>query len=338
MPHHFIRDLKPGLKINQFFLVKKKERRRTRTGKDYLDLLLADRTGTVSGKIWSEQVHQWEVLFEAGQFAGVAGRVEAFQEELQLTVERIKGVDHLSAEQLQAAHFDPELLIPTSPFDPLPLWEECRGWAAEEIDHPELRRLTLFLLETHREAWLCWPAAKQVHHAYKGGLMEHSHRVVCMARRLLEVFPDLDRGLVLAGAILHDIGKIKEISGFLSAQNTLEGQLIGHITLGGEMVREAARSLSWEDSRVLVQLEHILLAHHGQLEFGSPVLPQTPEALLVHALDDLEGKLQMISGHRQQDRGEREFTDWHRVLKRKILKSKREGAGADPKDPGSPEL
>ncbi|MBI5582335.1 MAG: HD domain-containing protein, partial [Deltaproteobacteria bacterium] len=309
MPHQFIHDLQAGQKVNQFFLVKKKERRRTRTGKDYLDLLLADRTGTLGGKIWSGQVPALDLLFEAGEFAAVAGRVESFQDELQLTVERIKGVRRFSPEQLAAAPFDPDLLVPASPFDADSLWAEMRGWAEQDIEHPGLRALTLGLLDKHREAWLTWPAAKLYHHAYKSGLLEHSHRLVQLARQVLEVFPDLDRSLVLAGALLHDIGKIREIDGFLTARNSLEGQLIGHIALGWEMVRAAAEGIPWEDPRVLLHLEHILLSHHGQLEFGSPVLPQTPEALLVHTLDDLEGKLKMISGALEQDRGEEDFTD-----------------------------
>jgi 3'-5' exoribonuclease len=330
VPHQFIRDLQAGQKIKQFFLIKKKERRRTRTGKDYLDLLLADRTGAVGGKIWSEGVQVLDPLFEAGEFAGVTGRVESFQDELQVTVERIKGIGRFSAEQLAASTFDPDLLVPAAPCDLDALWTEMRGWAEQEIGHPGLRALTLGLLENHREAWLTWPAAKLYHHAYKGGLLEHTHRLVRLARQVLEVFPDLDRSLVLAGAMLHDLGKIKEIDGYLAAENSLEGQLLGHVTLGWEMVREAARALSWEDPRTLLHLEHILLSHHGQLEFGSPVLPQTPEALLVHTLDDLEGKLKMISGALEQDRGGEEFTEWNRVLKRKLLKPRRPPEGREP--------
>jgi 3'-5' exoribonuclease len=323
VPHQFIRDLQAGQKIKQFFLIKKKEKRRTRLGKAYLDLLLADRTGTVGGKIWSEGVQALDPLFEVGEFAGVTGRVESFQDELQVTVERIKGIGRISAEQLAASPFDPDLLVPAAPGDLDALWTEMRGWAEQEIEHPGLRALTLGLLEKHQEPWLTWPAAKLYHHAYKGGLLEHTHRLVRLARQVLETFPDLDRSLVLAGAMLHDLGKIKEIDGYLAAENSLEGQLLGHVALGWEMVREAARAFVWEDPRTLLHLEHILLSHHGQLEFGSPVLPQTPEALLVHTLDDLEGKLKMISGALEQDRGAEEFTDWNRVLKRKLLKPQR---------------
>ncbi len=320
MPHTFIIDLKPGDKINQFFLIKRKERRQTRTGKNYLDISLADRTGTLGAKIWSEAVDQCDPFFSEGQFAGVAGRVETYQDEPQVTIDRIKGVQHWSSEQLVQAGFNPDLLIPVSPLDISSLWDDLLTWVKEEIQHPGLQELTLALLETHEEGWKQWPASKIYHHAYKGGLLEHTCRVVQLSREVTKLFPELNRDLVLAGAVLHDIGKLQELEGYLSSQNTYDGQLLGHLTQGWAMIREAARELDWEDPRLLTQLEHIILSHHGQLEFGSPVPPQTREALMVHMLDDLEGKLKMMNDHLEQDRGEGDFTDWHRVLKRKILK------------------
>jgi 3'-5' exoribonuclease len=320
MPHTFITDLKPGDKINQFFLIKRKERRQTRTGKDYLDISLADRTGTLGAKIWGEAVVQFDPLFAEGQFAGIAGRVETYQDEPQLTIERIKGIQHWSPEQLGLAGFNSDLLIPVSSLDISSLWKDLLTWVKEEIRHPGLRELTLALLENHEEEWKQWPASKIYHHAYKGGLLEHTCRVVQLAREVSKLFPELNQDLVLAGAVLHDIGKLHELEGYLSSHNTYGGQLLGHLTQGWAMIREAAKELAWDDPKLLTQLEHIILAHHGQLEFGSPVLPQTREALTVHVLDDLEGKLKMMNDQLEQDRGEGAFTDWHRVLKRKILK------------------
>lgn len=320
MPHLFIADLKPGDKLNQFFLIKRKERRRTRTGKDYLDLSVADRTGTLAAKIWSEAVDQLDPLFAEGQFAGLVGRVETYQDEPQLTIERIKGIQHLSPEQLDLAGFNPDLLVPSSSLDLPSLWKQLLHWVEEEIHHPSLRDLTLGLLTSHEEEWIQWPAAKIYHHAYKGGLLEHTYRVVQLAREVVRLYPELNQDLVLAGAVLHDIGKLKELEGYLSAHNTYAGQLVGHLILGWEMIREAAQGFPWDDPKLLTHLEHIILSHHGQLEYGSPVLPQTREALIVNVLDDLEAKLKMMTDHLEQDRGEGDFTDWHKVLKRKILK------------------
>lgn len=324
MPHTFITDLKSGDKINQFFLIKRKERRQTRTGKDYLDISLADRTGTLGAKIWGEAVDQFDPLFAEGQFAGMAGRVETYQDEPQLNIERIKGIEHWSSEQLGLAGFNPDLLIPVCPLDIPSLWKDLLTWVKEGIQHPGLRALTLSLLENHEEGWKQWPASKIYHHAYKGGLLEHTCRVVQLAREVSKLFPELNQDLVLAGAVLHDIGKLHELEGYLSSHNTYGGQLLGHLAQGWAMIREAAKESDWDEPRLLTQLEHIILAHHGQLEFGSPVLPQTREALVVHMLDDLEGKLKMMNDQLEQDRGEGAFTDWHRVLKRKILKAPRD--------------
>ncbi|MHB8842928.1 MAG: 3'-5' exoribonuclease YhaM family protein [Candidatus Aquicultor sp.] len=324
MPHTFITDLKSGDRINQFFLVKRKERRQTRAGKDYLDISLADRTGTLGAKIWSEAVDQFDSLFAEGQFAGIAGRVETYQDEPQLSIERIKGVQHWSSEQLGLAGFNPDLLIPVSPLDISSLWNSLLTWVRDEIQHPALRELTLSLLETKAEEWKQWPASKIYHHAYKGGLLEHTCRVVQLARDVGRLYPELNQDLILAGAVLHDIGKLQELEGYLSAHKTYAGELLGHLAQGWAMIREAAKEMSWDDPGLLIQLEHIILAHHGQLEFGSPVLPQTREALMIHMLDDLEVKIRMMSDHQEQDRGEGDFTDWHRVLKRKILKDSKD--------------
>ncbi len=143
MPHIFISDLKPGDKINQFFLIKRKERRKTRNGKDYLDLSVSDRTGTMAAKIWGEAVDRFDSLFSEGEFVGIAGRIESFQDEPQMTIERIKGIRHLSTEQLDSAGFNPDLLVPASPLDIPSLWKDLLGWAEEEIHHPALRELTL---------------------------------------------------------------------------------------------------------------------------------------------------------------------------------------------------
>jgi 3'-5' exoribonuclease len=320
MPHIFISDLKAGDKVNQFFLVKRKERRRTRTGKDYLDLSVADKTGTINAKIWSEAMDQGDPVFSEGQFAGISGRVETFQDELQLNIERIKGTQFWSSDQLGQAGFDPDLLIPVSLLDIPFLWDTLLTWVKEEIHHPALQDLTLSLLEIYEEGWKQWPASKIYHHAYKGGLLEHTCRVTQLAREAAKIYPELNQDLILAGSILHDIGKLKELEGPLSSHNTYAGQLLGHLALGWEMIQEASLRWTWDDPKLLTHLEHIILSHHGQLEFGSPILPQTREALIVHMLDDLEGKIKMMSDHLEQDRGEGEFTDWHRVLKRKFLK------------------
>ena len=170
MPHIFIADLKPGDRVSQFFLIKKKERRRTRTGKDYLDVLLADRTGSLGAKIWSEALNQVDPLFLEGQFAGVAGKVESFQDELQLTIEKIKAIDFMDPEQVQKAGFEMDLLIPRTDLDIQAAWDALLAGVETEVEPSSLKALTLSLLHSHQETFTRWPASKMYHHAYWGGL------------------------------------------------------------------------------------------------------------------------------------------------------------------------
>jgi 3'-5' exoribonuclease len=150
--------------------------------------------------------------------------------------------------------------------------------------------------------------------------LEHTWSVARHTLASLQVYPDLHPDLALAGAILHDLGKVKEIANPQAPALTVSGQLLGHIVLGWEMVREEARALEFPDPNLLVQLEHIILSHHGSLEFGSPVLPKTREALLVYFLDDLDAKLKMMGQHLESDTGESDFTSYHRVLQRGLYK------------------
>ena len=164
------------------------------------------------------------------------------------------------------------------------------------------------------------PAARLYHHPYLGGLLEHTWFVARHTQASLAIYPDLNPSLALAGAILHDLGKVKEIANPTAPELTVAGQLLGHIVLGWEMVREEARAMEFPDANLLIQLEHIILAHHGALEFGSPVPPKTREALLVYFLDDLDAKLKMMSTHLQSDSGDDDFTSYHRVLQRGLYK------------------
>jgi 3'-5' exoribonuclease len=180
--------------------------------------------------------------------------------------------------------------------------------------------LVLTVLERYREEFLVCPAALRYHHPYLGGLLEHTCFVTRHALASLAIYPELNRDLVLAGAILHDLGKIKELANPPAPERTVPGHLLGHVVLGWEMVRAAAQGLEFPDPTLLVQLEHIILAHHGSLEFGSPILPKTREALLVNFLDDLDAKLKMMSQHLESDSGGGDFTSYNRALQRDLYK------------------
>ncbi|MBW1953729.1 MAG: HD domain-containing protein [Deltaproteobacteria bacterium] len=190
----------------------------------------------------------------------------------------------------------------------------------------------LGLLKKHAETFKVCPAARLYHHAYLGGLLEHTWFLARMALQATAIYAHLNRNLVLAGIILHDIGKVKEITTPHAPEYSISGQLLGHIILGLEMVREEAAAQDFPDPHLLLQLEHIIVSHHGYHEFGSPVLPKTREALLVYYLDDLDAKLKMMDQHLEVDSGDRDFTSYNRLLQRQLYKALEypETAPADP--------
>jgi 3'-5' exoribonuclease len=319
MPHQFISQLQEGAVVQQYFLVRQAESRTDKSGKPYLSLVLGDKTGTMVARVWSDILAKCPGPFTPGDHVGVQGQVSSYKGELQLTIRYINTVEALRAMGKGLEEYDPDLLHQATPYDRQELWQELRQLAETQIG-PPLKHLVLNLLDRHREEFLVTPAARLYHHPYLGGLLEHTWFVARHTLASLDIYPDLNRDLALAGAILHDLGKLKEIANPPAPELTVSGQLLGHIVLGWDMVRSAAQTLEFPDPTLLLQLEHIILSHHGSLEFGSPILPKTREALLVNFLDDLDAKLKMMSQHLESDAGAGDFTSYHRVLQRGLYR------------------
>lgn len=322
MTHQFINQLQEDAKVKQFFLLRQVESRTDKTGKPYLSLVLGDKTDTMVGRVWNDILQKYPGPFVVGDYVGVGGKVESYKQELQLNLNYIETVDSIGSRGGDLSAFDPELLLQTTPYDRQELWRELRQLAEEHIQ-PPVGELVLRLLDRYQELLLVCPAARLYHHPYLGGLLEHTWFVARHTLASLAIYPDLNPALALAGAILHDLGKVKEITSPTAPELTVAGQLLGHIALGWEMVREEARAMEFPDPDLLIQLEHIILAHHGALEFGSPMVPKTREALLVNVLDDLDAKLKMMSQHLESDTGSSDFTSYHRVLRRDFYKGGR---------------
>ncbi|MGO9568982.1 MAG: 3'-5' exoribonuclease YhaM family protein [Desulfomonilaceae bacterium] len=281
-----VRDLKPGDNVLQFFAVRSKEPRKTRAGQDYLDLVLGDATGAISGKMWPESVRKWGQEFNPGDIVKVEARVEAYRDRPQVVVDKIRLADPSEIPDLSA-------LIRMSPFDSESLFEEVKG-TAESLAPPELAKLVVEILDRHSDAIKTFPAARMIHHAYRGGLIEHIATVTRKVEAILNLEKNINRGIALAGAILHDIGKIHELAP-AGGGRTSEGRLIGHLILGVNLVRGIAVEQGVVDRAWLREVEHILLSHHGETQFGSPVKPLTREAILVHFIDNLDAKLKIIN-------------------------------------------
>ncbi len=281
-----LRDLRAGQPVQGIYLLASRTENRGKTGKAYLQLTLSDASGTLGAKAWRPEIVPEEA---AGKPVRVAGRVDEYQGALQIIVDQV--------EVLDAADVPIEKLLPASQFPPAELDARLSA-LLERVQSPWIRRLLDAMLTEGdtRARLLRAPAAHGIHHAYVGGLVEH---LLSMATAFEGIrahyaayYPGLlDGDLVLAGIVLHDLGKIDEIDAGAGFDYTDTGRLLGHIAMGHERAARAAARIPGFPAGVLERVQHLILAHHGELEFGSPVRPRLIEAVLLHYLDQIDAKL-----------------------------------------------
>ena len=293
-------DFKLGRSIQGFFICKEKHLRYTRNGDLYLDLVLSDSTGIIQSKMW-DLADDFQDRFNRGDPVAVKGKVGEFNEIHQLTVSQI---NLASSEQYGKYGFSPELLL-KSVDEPLnELWNRLSK-LSKSIKKP-LRELVSIIIQDNAEKIRTMPASVNHHHPVRGGFLKHLVTTGEMASDLLRHYPAINRDLVLAGIILHDIGKVKSINDDLIPSHTDEGKLIGHIVLGIDMLMETARKLGHIPQETLIKLEHIVLSHQGSPEKGSVTYPKFPEALMVHYIDQLDGRMTLMQDAIENDPN----TDW----------------------------
>jgi 3'-5' exoribonuclease len=295
--------------------------RKGSSGGQYLALTFADRTGQFDARMWEDFAEVLEHCAE-GSYVKVQGQVSKYNGKFQITVSKMRSA---ADSEIETADF-----IPTTKFNVAEMSAELRGYVAAFKSEP-LRKLVLAFLDDPEigPAFATAPAAKRLHHAWIGGLLEHVLHLVRICIATVPFYPEVDPDLLVTGAILHDMGKVRELSWRSSFDYTLEGQLIGHISIAQGMLHEKIARMNDsgekfpDDLRVLV--EHMILAHHGKLEFGSPKLPMTPEAMLLSALDDLEAKFQALrnefSAAKAEGRAPGAVTDWVRSMERPLFNS-----------------
>jgi 3'-5' exoribonuclease len=309
LTHILVSELREGQAITQCFLVRRKAQRVTRSGEPYLEIVLADRSGAVSARAWAEATQKYASAFEEGDFVFVEGRSETYRNALQIIVRSIRRLDLQEAESGALPGFDPGLLVPTAEREADAMWDDLLAIAASIEDEP-LRRLTMSLLEGRVEDWKAYPAALFHHHAYLGGLLEHTLEVARMADSAAERFPALNRDLLLSSAILHDVGKLAEMENPVAPRFTLEGHLMGHLLLGRDAVRRASAGIDGLEDRTLRLLEHIIISHHGEPEYGAARRPMTLESIALYFLDNLSAKMNEAAARIERDSREGDFTDW----------------------------
>ena len=308
--------------ITGFFAAANRQLRTKSDGSSYLSLTLSDATGQIEARMW-ESKDAGE--FRSGDIVKLRATVCRYQEKLQLKIDKLRRADPV----LDAGEYDLGDFVPKTSCDIDLLWSRLAGCVASFTD-PDLQALLqLFLAdpsiaEPLREA----PAAKALHHAWIGGLLEHIVALLDLCELTAAHYNAagdqlIHRDLLLAGAILHDIGKLHELRWGTSFSYSTEGQLLGHISIGAAMIDRKLAELPNFPPRLRTLLLHIVLSHHGRLEFGSPKLPMTPEALLFHYLDDLEAKMQTLRSEftRAAANGApaAEPTDYIRSLERPLL-------------------
>jgi 3'-5' exoribonuclease len=312
MKTSFITDLGSEQNITSFFLVCEKEIRNTREGKAYLRLELGDRSGTIEARMW-DQFDAVVKDINRDDFVKVQARVEIYRNKPQLSLQNLRLA---KPEEIDLADF-----LPHTKEDVGKLYAQLLEYAGS-ISNPWLKKLTTGILSDPKIAarFKRAPAAKVMHHAYLGGLLEHVISLCGLAKQIAAHYPELDVDLLLTAAILHDVGKLDELCYERAINYTVEGQLLGHIMMEFESVSKAMDSIEGFPPNLKTVVQHLLISHHGQYEFGSPKLPMIREALAFHYMDDLDSKLAAARAALALDSGELEWSAYSGALGRKFLR------------------
>jgi 3'-5' exoribonuclease len=335
----WIREIAPNRRVAGVFLVKEKKALKGKTGKAYWLLKLTDRTGEVEARIW-DRVEELGTRFQAGDLISISGDAISYQGSLQVRVADARGVRALATEDLSEFVAEYAEARQRSEERLAALGELVSG-----IQGDGLRTLVeAFLQEPRwREGWLMAPAAKKLHHARVGGLLEHTLSVCRLADLICSHYPHLQRDLLLAGAVLHDAAKIRELHSPWRPEYTTEGRLLGHVMMGVEMFEEKRSAIGSLPEEQVLALKHMIISHHGQFEYGSPRRPKTLEAMVLYMLDDLDAKFDAFNQHLLTDSGGEEgWTSYHSLFDRYLFRGpagspgieKEEVVADEPKGPG----
>jgi 3'-5' exoribonuclease len=327
MKTSYVTDLLSEQTITSFFLVHEKELRNTREGKAYLRLELGDRSGTIEARMW-DQFEAAARDINRDDFVKVQARVELYKNRPQLSVLQVRLA---KPEEIDLTDY-----LPHTKGDVEQMWAELRRHA-ESIANPWLKKLVLGIV-SEPEVTRCYkraPAAKTMHHAYLGGLLEHVVSLCEMSRHVAAHYAELDVDLLLTAAILHDVGKLDELCYERAIGYTTQGQLLGHIVMEVETVSKAIDRVEGFPSTLKTVVQHLLISHHGQYEFGSPKPPMIREALVFHYLDDLDSKLAAVRAALASPSGDDEWSAYSAALSRRFLQLDEFLKGEAPK-PQSP--
>ncbi len=324
-----IKEITDGKAIHDLFLVREMSRGETKAGKPYLSLILMDASGEISGRVWDNAAQLMDEC-PAGAVVSVTGQAQAYRGILQL---RIDNLTRIAENEIDLA-----LFVPNTQGNVTAMAKELLKLAGS-VENPFLKELLLALFG-ERKLMLAFkkaPAAKVMHHAYVGGLLEHTLAVARLADSISTLYPSLDRSLLITGALLHDIGKLEEFNfDSFPFEYSDRGRLVGHMVLGIEMIQKKIDGISGFPEELGDRLKHLILSHHGRYEFGSPSLPMMQEAFALNFLDDLDAKINYLDRLAGQAKGEGyQWTEFQRNLERFLFVKGHQGDdGSAPLDQG----
>jgi len=310
--HKWICEIKENDNIDSYYLVKEKRIGTTRRDDIFLNIVIADKSGEIEGKVW-DNAEEIDKLFVIGDIIRVQGKVSYFKNQLQVKV--------VSLEKTSRP-FEASLFMESSDRLPSEMLEELKKLLTS-LKNKNLKTLCRLFLndESFIDAIKQWPAAKGAHHAYLGGLLEHTLSVCKLAKKIGEHYEDvLDKEILVVGAFIHDIGKIEELSFRNGIEYTDEGRLIGHIILGLRLLDSKIDKITDFPDDLKLALRHIIASHHGELNFGSPKRPKILEAIAIHLIDDIDAKIKGVSKFMAKDRNSGSWTEYNRLLERFFFK------------------
>jgi len=308
MKNTFISDLQPGRQIEEIFVISDKRIAHKKNGEPYLNLTLEDKTGRLMAVAWDDAT-ALAAAADAGDFVAVSGAIGEYRGSLQLTV---RGLQRIDAADIDATDF-----LPSTRRNVEEMFARLTA-IVQNLETPCYRDLmAAFWQDEQFVAGLKKaPAAKKMHHARLGGLLEHTLSMAVLAAKIADHYGGVDRDLLLAGVILHDIGKIEEFQYATSIDYSDAGRLLGHIVIGIEMLNEKLQTIADFPPETALQLKHLILSHHGALEFGSPELPKTVEAVLLNSIDEIDSQVNGIRYHIESNGTNGQWSAFHRLWSR----------------------
>lgn len=312
----YLQDIKPGDKIASSFLVAEKSMAFSQKGSAYLNVRLKDKTGETDGKVW-DNAAEWDRVFKKGDIIYIEGRAQSYRNTLQISIITVK--------PCAPEDTDPSDYLPVSKMDTEAMFQDILAFIDTLSSDPVKKLLAAFFHEEKTaELFQRAPAAKGFHHIYLGGLLEHTLSVVRLLDHAARHYPQLNRDLLIAGGMLHDIGKIYEFSydGLIAYSD--EGRMIGHLVMGVEMINKKIETIPDFPPQLALELRHIILSHHGEFEYGSPKRPKTMEALVIHFMDDLDAKLNAFQSFVAADaaNADSDWTTYNRFFERYLFKGR----------------